>query len=183
MVNFPKGALLAGLTPEELDEVRDRFWSKVDQSGGEKSCWLWLRHRDNKGYGKFRINGRAAYANRVAYALTNGDFDDGLLVCHDCDNPPCVNPRHLFLGTNLENHRDKVQKGRNRTSDRQGTANSNAKLTPQSVILIRRQYATGNCTLKQLATEYGVHLAQINNVVLRKSWANVEDIAVGMEGD
>lgn len=97
----------------------DRFWSKVDRTG--TGCWLWLASLTGAGYGQFWLNGRREGAHRVAWELTYGPIPDGLLVCHDCpdgDNPRCVNPAHLFLGTTKDNADDMVAKGRGATGDK-----------------------------------------------------------------
>jgi hypothetical protein len=87
----------------------DRFWEKVDKSG---DCWLWTGHRGCKGYGAAWAEGRHQAAHRVSWELAFGAIPDGLHVLHHCDNPPCVNPDHLWLGTNSDNQRDCVAKGR-----------------------------------------------------------------------
>ena len=98
-------------------KIEARFWSKVDKK--PSGCWEWLGHRNEKGYGHFAIVGQyPRAAHRVAYRLANGHFDDSLFVCHRCDNPSCVNPDHLFLGTQQDNMDDMVQKGR--SCDRTG---------------------------------------------------------------
>ena len=90
--------------------VEERFWAKVDKDG---DCWTWMARRQPRGgYGQFQLDGRTRSAHRVAWTLTNGPIPDGLCVLHRCDNPPCVNPEHLWLGTKAENNQDMTEKGR-----------------------------------------------------------------------
>ena len=91
--------------------IHHRFWSKVHVTNG---CWLWTRCRRKDGYGKLGLFGEIVYAHRVAWLLTNGPIPKGLCVLHHCDNPPCCNPDHLFLGTRADNATDRDTKGRTR---------------------------------------------------------------------
>lgn len=93
-----------------------RFWSKVDRRGPEE-CWEWKCGRGDFGYGAFSIKHRNRGAHRVAWVLSNGPIPRGMWVCHSCDNPPCCNPAHLFLGTHQDNEDDKTAKGRRPTGD------------------------------------------------------------------
>lgn len=92
----------------------NRFWSKVDKGddGEWGSCWLWTARTNHFGYGEFWFRKTIHKAHRVAWILVNGEIPDGLCVLHRCDNPSCVNPEHLWLGTKCDNNRDKAEKGR-----------------------------------------------------------------------
>ena len=94
-------------------DTATRFWPRVQKADG---CWPWIASIGTDGYGKFWVRGRTTHAHRVAWELTHGQIpdDDPRLVCHHCDNPPCCNPAHLFLGTHSENAQDMVRKGRDR---------------------------------------------------------------------
>lgn len=89
--------------------AEERFWSKVDKSG---DCWVWIASTSSKGYGKFWFRNWHWRAHRVSWILANGEIPEGMHILHECDNPPCVNPDHLTSGTQLDNMKDKVQKGR-----------------------------------------------------------------------
>lgn len=95
------------------NQVVSAFWAKVDKSAGADACWIWTACRDHKGYGQLRIHSKSILAHRYAYILEHGEIPDGMFVCHHCDNPSCVNPTHLFLGTNTDNVHDMMAKGRN----------------------------------------------------------------------
>jgi len=94
------------------DEEQKRFWSRVVRLGTDE-CWIWTSTTDSDGYGKIRVTGKQRAAHRVSWALANGREPD-LCVCHSCDNPKCVNPNHLWLGTQADNLRDMIAKGRRR---------------------------------------------------------------------
>lgn len=101
--------------------IRERFWAKV-QRNGETECWPWSGSKKGPGYGSFGMDGRTWIASRVAWVFTFGQIPKGMDVLHRCDNPPCVNPAHLFLGTDIENTADKLAKGRHRLPKSQPVA-------------------------------------------------------------
>ena len=150
-----------------------RFWSKVDRSG---DCWVWTGSRTRGGYGRFRVGSRSdgsrglAPAGRVAWELANGPVPMGLLVLHRCDNPPCVRPDHLFLGTALDNSDDMIAKGRAHHPSMAGERCGHAKLTSELAATIRARHAAGE-QQRRLADEYGVSRATICLIVNGQRWA------------
>lgn len=110
-------------------------------------------------------------AHRVSWMLANGPIPAGMVVCHRCDNPPCVNPDHLFLGTQIDNMRDRSKKGRG--NHRKGSRHGRAKLTEQDVRVIRSRYATGDWKQSDLAAEYGVSQPLIGHIVRRVTWRHI----------
>ena len=158
-----------------------RFWSKVDTSGGPTACWPWTAVCNGAGYGRFWLNRGQYLAHRRSYERTAGPIPAGMHVCHTCDNPPCVNPGHLFLGTNLDNIADRHSKGRSRgpapeampqwrhPEITQGENNGNAKLTWDSVRAIRAAYCSGSSP-RLLSEKYGVCVSNIRLIVTAKTW-------------
>lgn len=151
-------------TPDR--EIEARFWPKVAKGEG---CWEWRAGKFPSGYGAFCFRGRkAARAHRVAWILTNGEIPAGLLVLHRCDNRACVRPDHLFLGTNDDNMRDMVEKGRAARGER----NAFAKLNPDRVREIRALGAAG-VSQYAIADRFGITQALVWLVVNRKAWRHV----------
>jgi hypothetical protein len=160
----------------EMDE--DRFWAKVTIPADVLSgCWEYSSLTTN-GYGQFGYGGRhpnraVKLAHRVAFGLVRGPVPDDMHVCHHCDNRACVNPSHLFLGTDLDNVRDMDAKGRRVNTPTRGAANTHAKLTDEKVREIRRRYPSE--TQAALAREFGVSAPTISSIIRRKMWAHVKE--------
>ncbi len=148
-----------------------RFWAKVDRSAGPDGCWLWTASKRPTGYGQFNA-GAPALAHRVAWELTNGPVPSGkhagtTCVCHRCDVPACVNPAHLFLGSQAENLRDMAAKGRHA----RGETNGAAKLSAAQVAGMRADRAAG-MPQAELAAKYGVSQPAVSRIVTGKTWAH-----------
>lgn len=161
-----------------IPAISRRFWPKVDKSAGESGCWIWLGRKKPRGYGLLSVSPtpktrRMAYAHRLSYVINRGSIPEGLCVCHHCDNPSCVNPAHLFLGTNADNTADKVAKGRAKGSPQVGEKNHNARLTPADVREIRRRYAANEGSQEVIARDYGVRQAHVSRIVRRTAWQEV----------
>lgn len=167
--------------PAEPIEIR--FWRRVDKSA---DCWVWTGCVDNRGYGQISTGktGKHIKTHRLAWELENGSIPEGLCVCHKCDNPPCVRPDHLFLGSKADNNRDMKRKGRQAFGDRapsrrnperypRGTGHHYAKLNESIVRDIRSRYRQGQATEFALAHEYGVSVGCVSGIVNRKSWKHI----------
>lgn len=148
-----------------------RFWAKVKILGPE-DCWEWKASLNGCGYGHVGINGKMFISHRVAWELTYGPIPKGLCICHKCDNPPCINPNHLFIGTQQDNVTDMESKGRAVRSN--GEKNGKAKLTKDQVIEIRRLYAIeSHMSLSAIGRAFGVTPSAIYNIVNRKFWKHI----------
>jgi hypothetical protein len=120
----------------------------LQHQGKSEECWNWTRSFMSKGYGTISIRGIALRANRVSYLAFNGPLVDGLLVCHQCDNPACVNPAHLFLGTSKDNLMDMAKKGRCWTQKRKWThCKRGHEFTPDNLYISKRGRCCKTCAL------------------------------------
>jgi hypothetical protein len=175
------------------------FWKHVNFNGPLIEsrpelgpCWLWTASVNAWGYGHFRLNNSRTLtsAHRFSYEQTYGQIVGNWLVCHHCDHPACVSPMHLWLGTNLDNSRDKYAKGRavnpvTRRGDEhwtrtnpsrvpRGEGHYNTSLTAEKVRLIRQYYAAGGVTQDDLASEFAVSKQTIGKIIRRERWAHIE---------
>lgn len=182
----------AGCYPRK--SLVERFWSRVDMTAGPDGCWLWLGGTGSRGYGHIYSKelGRQL-AHRIAYKLCLSPIPEGLLVCHHCDNPSCVNPAHLFLGTPKDNSCDMVSKGRDLAhahpdklarGDRHGSRthpeaipygeqHHNAKCTEALVREVRALYAEGGISQSVIARRYGMNPRTLTDIIRRRSWKHV----------
>jgi hypothetical protein len=135
----------------------DRFWYYVQKADG---CWLWGGRRNNGGYGRFWADGRECSAAVYSLELTSGEFSRGRRALHRCDNPPCVRPDHLFWGTQLDNMRDKIAKGRRVLAINEGIPTF--KLTGAQVAELRRLEGTATHTV--LGQRFGVHQSTVSRI-------------------
>lgn len=164
---MPKGYSKTGVRVRRKPTVFDRFDDYVDRSGGPNACWPWLAGRAC-GYGVVQVAGKQQKTHRLAFEKHHGPIPAGMFVCHSCDNPPCVNPAHLFLGSPKDNIEDMMQKGRQARGHRTNTA----KLRAEQVLEIRRRYEGGE--LQQvLADEFGISNQLVSAIVLRQVWKHV----------
>lgn len=154
--------------PSPALQPADRFWRRVDKSAGPGACWPWVGTRFPNGYGQFWLpGGIRVMAHRFAYSLERGSVARDIFVCHHCDNPACVNPAHLFLGSQSDNMRDCVMKGRHRgtfvAGKQGGERNGNARLSDEAVSMIREKRAAG-ALQRELAAEFHVSKSHIGNL-------------------
>ena len=153
--------------------VEERFWRYVTP-GQPDECWLWTGYVTKGGYGQInRGQGKGLiFAHRLSWELHHGPIPTDMLVCHVCDNPICVNPAHLFTGTDADNLADMRRKGRERHPAQKGSANGMTKLTEEQVIEIRRLCAQG-VALRAIAPMFGISYSNVGYIVRRKTWTNV----------
>lgn len=151
--------------------LEDRFWEKVDKKS-KNECWEWIGscHWQWR-YGNFNVDGKHKAAHRMSWELHNGPIPDGMVVCHKCDNPPCVNPDHLFLGTIADNNLDKKLKGR---QDEKGEKNGRAKITWTDVIDIRILHKLG-ISFADLGKSYNLNPVSISYICSGRNWKHIRE--------
>jgi hypothetical protein len=150
---------------------RDRFFDRVSPEPNT-GCWLWVGCISSNGYGQARVDGRLIRTHRLSWLIHHGVDPGSAHVLHRCDNPTCVNPSHLRLGTHLDNMRDMARKRRAHKSGARGQNNGSAKLSPDAVVALRAMHAAGT-RITEVARAFGVSRAQARNVVLRVHWRHL----------
>jgi len=161
-----------------IKSVKERYWEKV-KKGAPDDCWPWLGSKSgNFGHGRFSINRhRGTTAHRYGWILAHGDIPEGKFVCHKCDNPSCVNPDHLFLGTHKDNMQDMVKK--NRCNKPIGDKHHNSKVNPDIVRHIRKK----EMQQRAYAKLYGLCQRTVAEIQKKLTWKHVADQPeIGSEG-
>jgi len=149
-----------------LERAQERFSSKVEYN--QDGCWLWLDHRDSTGRGKLKVGGRFYWASRLALIFSGQPIPQGLSVCHHCDNPSCVKPLHLYVGTQQDNMDDMVRRGRNHYN--QEEKNPQAVLTRREAEEIRTLYGDDGWSKKRLAGRFGVAKTTVHLILAKQTW-------------
>lgn len=157
-------------------DLPERFYSKV-ACGAPNHCWMWTDHADSKGYGLLSVDGKVVKAHRIAWMLAFGGIPTGLQVCHACDNPGCVNPNHLLLGTSRANTMDKVKKGRQSrcgpNNPAKGDFHGMAVLAEPDVRNIIAGRNNWGFSYMELAKQYGVSKGTIASIFQGRNWKHI----------
>lgn len=153
--------------------LKERFWANVDKTPAN-GCWVWTGSNNGQGYGTIgamEIGRRHIRAHRLSYMWHRGEIPEGMVVCHKCDNPPCVNPEHLFLGTPADNMRDRNIKGRHWAQ--RGENHCRAILTEELVKKLRAEYVPGHGGGWRLARKYNLQGPTVMRVIKRETWKHI----------
>jgi len=164
----PNGRMLK--YPRTVEFQKQHFMGYVKK---EDSCWIWVGGRFDDGYGSYWFNEKNVHANRVSYLLFKGPIPTGMFVCHSCDNPTCVNPEHLWLGTQFENVRDKYNKGRAAV----GEKCRQSHLTAQDVADMRTEKKLNPSTpYSAIASRFGISKCCTMRIIKGMSWSHLNSI-------
>lgn len=147
------------------------FWKKSGKRGPDE-CWNWNGGTMGEmGYGRISVGDKSRKAHRISWVIHYGQIPEGRSVLHRCDNPLCVNPAHLFLGTHDDNMADKVSK--NRQARNKGESAGGVKFTEEKILEIRKLHSTLGIQQKELAKMLGINKGTLNNIILRKTWRHI----------
>jgi hypothetical protein len=152
-------------------DILERFWSKVKIDSSDK-CWEWNggKKGGDLARGAFYYQGKSIHAHRFSWMLLNGEIPFGIQVQHTCDNGSCVNPNHLYLGTQSENLKDAFRRKRR---DQHGENHTHNILNNRQVLEIRGRYESGDISQRALGEEYGVARTTIEHIVIGKNWRHI----------
>lgn len=171
------------IIPKEIynkdKELSKRFFSKIDIKN-EDECWNWLVNKNCDGYGIFKYNNDSIYAHRMSWLIFNNEIPKELYVLHLCDNRKCVNPKHLKLGTQQDNMKDMVNKGRN--CNLKGEEHGGSKLTWNQINEMRKLYLTRKYTQKQLSLMYDSSPSNIDSILNNKTWEDKNYVPIHIDG-
>lgn len=162
---------LKGPPPRTLSQEVAHFWKQV-KIGHPDACWEWqgCSRKGKYRYGWARLCGIQITAHKAAFLIAGGALDDGTFICHKCDNPSCVNPRHLFPGTNTINLLDRDAKGRTAKGEGSGTA----RLKAADILAIRAAYIPYKFGCKQVAAKFGISQQHATEIITRKAWKHLK---------
>ncbi len=152
-------------------DIKERFLSKVKKDP-VTGCWEWIASKDSDGYGQFGLEGKNKRAHRLSYELLVSPIKGDLCVCHHCDNPGCVNPDHLFIGTLKDNSQDCIKKGRHTTPFKNGHTHS-CKLSDDDVRKIKQELIKGELTQAQIGKKFGALQVTIHQIKIGKNYSRV----------
>ena len=151
---------------DDPKRISKRFWEKVDK---DSECWNWQGCKLPKGYGQFSYKLKTEQSHRVSWMIHFGDIPDGMHVLHHCDNPGCVRPDHLFIGTNADNKQDMMNKNR----QAKGSRLPHTILSENDITEIRELYKTNKYTQKQLGEMFSVDQSNICRIINRSYWKHI----------
>jgi hypothetical protein len=183
IIECPRGAVAKGFcqlhyrrnkvidTVKYPNSIKHNFWDCFDKGIGEDPCWNWTRSKSKQGYGTIRVNGKMFKVHRYSWILTYGAIPAGVLVCHRCDNTSCGNPRHLFLGTALDNNLDKMRKGR--SARLKGEDNPRSSLSTELVQTMKNMFASGKYTQKDIYRHFALPQTTVWNILRGKTWKHI----------
>ncbi len=157
----------------KIKPLADRFWIKVNKRGA-KGCWIWTAAKNNKGYGMIQGETVREFitAHRASWVLHSGKIPKGACVLHKCDTPACVNPRHLFLGSQKENVHDMIAKGRGGGQFKAGSQHQLSKVDKKTAAKICSEYASVRISQENLGAKYGLERHTVGLIIRGQHWAS-----------